>query len=259
MQKIQALNILSSFLGKRDLNQLDTHTLQAQYSLKQADIIVLFGGTVLAGADVFAHGIANKIAKTSIIVGGIGHTTEFLRGNLRKENINFNPKNMSEAEMLNHYLQEKYHFSADYLETASSNCGNNITNLLKLITQNSITFNSIIMIQDASMQRRMDATLKKFASKQLLILNYAAYTAQITEINNQLFFTNHIHGMWSIQKYISLLLGEMVRLKDDSYGYGPMGKDFIAHVDIPKEVNTAFKTICNKYPHAIRKANSTFR
>ena len=42
--------------------------------------------------------------------------------------------------------------------------------------------------------------------------------------------------MWNIDKYIELLMGEIPRLTDNINGYGPQGKDFIAHVDIPQEV-----------------------
>lgn len=37
----------------------------------------------------------------------------------------------------------------------------------------------------------------------------------------------------------SLLWGEIPRLTDDADGYGPRGKNFIAHVDIPTEVRAA--------------------
>lgn len=41
--------------------------------------MVVFGGSILAGGDVLAKAINDGIAKTYIIVGGIGHTTESLR------------------------------------------------------------------------------------------------------------------------------------------------------------------------------------
>jgi len=42
-----------------------------------------------------------------------------------------------------------------------------------------------------------------------------------------------------------LLLGELPRLRDDINGYGPLGRDFIVHVDIPAEVEAAWQILRN--------------
>lgn len=47
-------------------------------------------------------------------------------------------------------------------------------------------------------------------------------------------------GLWPVARYLSLLLGEVPRLRDDAQGYGPRGKNFIAHVDIPADVEAAW-------------------
>lgn len=47
--------------------------------------------------------------------------------------------------------------------------------------------------------------------------------------------------MWDIDRYLTLLLGEIPRLSDRSDGYGPLGKNYIAHVDIPARVTAAFE------------------
>ncbi|STD42197.1 Uncharacterised protein [Edwardsiella tarda] len=44
---------------------------------------------------------------------------------------------------------------------------------------------------------------------------------------------------------MSLLLGEIPRLRDDAQGYGPRGRDFIAHVDLPDEVEAAFQRLAS--------------
>lgn len=64
--------------------------------------------------------------------------------------------------------------------------------------------------------------------------------------------------MWTMKHYISLLLGEIPRLRDDENGYGPLGKDFIAHVDIRLEVVSAFDYLQDKYPELVRSANPKF-
>lgn len=84
------------------------------------------------------------------------------------------------------------------------------------------------------------------------------YAAKIIVDNSTLAYENEITGMWDIQTYISLLMGEIPRLSDDANGYGPKGKNFIAHVDIPAAVRRAFDEIRTAYPHLIRKANPLY-
>ena len=60
--------------------------------------------------------------------------------------------------------------------------------------------------------------------------------------------------MWDIDRYVNLLMGEIPRLKDDENGYGPKGKNFIAHVDIPETVYDAFKQLKAVYGDITREA-----
>ena len=70
------INTLGKFCGKRDVKLLDCGSLYQKYGIERADVMVLFGGSILAGGDVLADAIRNRIASTYIIVGGAGHTTE---------------------------------------------------------------------------------------------------------------------------------------------------------------------------------------
>ena len=51
---------------------------QKKIGINQADVMVLFGGSIIAGGDILAEAIQNEVAKKNIIVGGAGHTTETL-------------------------------------------------------------------------------------------------------------------------------------------------------------------------------------
>ena len=109
------------------------------------------------------------------------------------------------------------------------------------------------------MQYRMEASLRKHIKKDdILIINYAVYKAKILYKDNKLIYEKDILGIWNIEKYINLLMGEIQRLNDDEYGYGPKGKDFIIHVDIPDEVMDAFLELKKEYPDMIREANSLY-
>lgn len=51
---------------------------------------------------------------------------------------------------------------------------------------------------------------------------------------------------------MSLLLSEVPRLRDDAQGYGPKGRGFIAHVDLPEEVGAAWQRLAERYAHLLR-------
>lgn len=108
------------------------------------------------------------------------------------------------------------------------------------------------------MQRRMDAGLRKYVASDVKIINYAAYSAKVIVQDNKLTFHAPIHGMWDIERYITLLMGEIPRLSDNPNGYGPRGLDYIAHVDIPASVTTAFHELEKTYAPLIREANPLF-
>lgn len=105
------------------------------------------------------------------------------------------PTGLTEAEIFQAYLEQKYGLSADLLETQSTNCGNNVTYLLDLLAGKGIDFQSILLMQDATMQRRMWATMKKYAADKLL-LNYASYQVTVREEEGQLQFDNAPFGIW---------------------------------------------------------------
>ena len=251
------INILGNFCGKRDIKSLTRAELAAKYKLAKADVMVLFGGSIMAGGDVLAQAIKNGIAKKYIIVGGIGHTTEKLRQKIHERYPAIMTAGLPEAAIFTEYLRCKYNMQPDFLETESTNCGNNITYLLKLLAKEKIKFNNIIITQDATMQYRMEAVLRKYANS-LEIINFAAYHISVTVKQGKLVFAEEVPGMWSMQEYITLLMGEIVRLADTKDGYGPAGKNYIVHVAIPAEVQNAFDELKKFYGTMIRKAEKRY-
>lgn len=257
MNQSEAINILAIYLGMRDIANLTTQELNQKYDIKKADICVLYGGSILQGGDEFAKAIKNKIAKHYIISGSHGHTTAYLRKNIQKEFSDLKVAELTEAQLFQYYLQKKYNVKADLLEERSTNCGNNVTYVLDLLKKNNIKAKKIIVMQDATMQRRMAAVFKKEAPE-IKVINYASYRMKVNEQNDELFFENLPRGMWSMQHYVSLLLGEIPRLRDDENGYGPNGKNYLAHVSIPNEVEKSFTVLAKVYPDLIRTANSAY-
>lgn len=246
------INVLAQFCGPRDIEALSADCLKKKYGIEKVDVMVLFGGSVLCGGDVLAQAMKAHIAEKYIIVGGEGHTTEALRKIVQEEFPAIHTCGQPEAEIFDAYIAAQYGLHADFLECESQNCGENVTYLLELIRQNQIRCRNIIICQDSSMQLRIAAGLRKYASPELTVINYAPYMAKIVEEHNRLAYDSNIHGMWSIEEYVKLLMGEISRLTDDKNGYGPNGKDFIAHVDVPGKVQSAFRELQKVYGASIR-------
>ena len=251
------INILGEFCGKRDVAALTPEHLMKVYGIGQADVMVLFGGSILCGGDVLAEAMKAGVAKKYVIVGGAGHTTEALRTRVHQCFPEIDTDGLPEAQVFAKYIKCQYGLEPDLLECHSTNCGNNITYLLDLLRENGLSFRSIILTQDASMQRRMEAGLRKHAGD-VQIINFAAYSANVVVRDNRLAYATEIPGMWEIERYISLLMGEIPRLSDDENGYGPMGKDFIAHVEIPAGVRAAFEELKTTYAALVREANPLY-
>lgn len=246
------INILSRFCGRRDLPGVNPADLQKNFGIEQADVMVLFGGSIMCGGDVLASAMQAGAAKTYMIAGGEGHTTETLRHNMSSAGIK--TEGLKEAEIFAAYLKERYGLIPDLLECASTNCGNNVTYCLDLIKN--IPHGSIIVVQDATMQLRMDAGFRKHTNGKTRIINYAAYEATVVFDGSALTYADSIRGMWDMERYISLLLGEIPRLRDDENGYGPKGKGFIAHTGIPPEVEEAYHYL--KEDRQARGANPVY-
>lgn len=252
------INLLAEFCGKRDIKKLSKQELFNTYGIEYADVLILFGGSIVEGFDIVGKAMIDGIASNLILVGGVGHTTESLRNVINDLWPSIETENNTEAVLMGEYLKLKYNIKNYYLENKSTNCGNNVTYALELLKENNIKHKNIIIVQDSTMQQRMDAGFKKYSSN-INIINYAPYNVKITVKDDKLVFDkNDILGMWDIEKYISLLMGEIPRLYDNEYGYGPNGTDYIAHVNIPENVLKAFENLKLEYANLIRLANPNY-
>lgn len=113
-------------------------------------------------------------------------------------------------------------------------------------------------MQDAAMQRRMWAGFAKH-TPDITAVNFAAYRNKVIVENEKLEFCDKsLWGMWSMEQYITLLMGEIPRLSNDTNGYGPKGCNYIAEVDIPDTVQNAFVELKDIYSENIRTANPKY-
>jgi hypothetical protein len=126
----------------------------------------------------------------------------------------------------------------DLLEEASTNCGNNVTNALAVLRAAAVPVRRLLVLQDATMQLRMDAGFRLQAPG-TRVVNFATYRAAVVPDREGLRYTAPPEGMWPVDRYVTMLLGEIPRLQDDRSGYGPSGAGYIAHVDVPDAVLAA--------------------
>ncbi len=248
-----AVNTLSGFLGRRDLPTLDRAGL-ATLDLKRADVLILFGGSIIAGADLLAQAIRRGLAKRYLIVGGRGHTTGLLRRAVA-QHVPSLVAGRTEADLFAQYLLFVHGLEVDLLERRSTNCGSNVANCLDLLRSFAIPHGSIVAIQDAAMQRRIDAGFARHLPSEHRLINYAAYSTTVVAGKGRLEFADPPVGMWAMSQFVSLLLGEIPRLTDNSTGYGPIGRGFIAHVEIPERVSDAYRYLSGRFPTLVRQTH----
>lgn len=257
IQTAEWINTLGRFCGARDVASLTRASLRKRFGFEQADVLALFGGSIIAGAEVLAKAMRENVAAHYVIVGGEGHTTETLRRIVHARRPEIETTGQPEAEVFSRYMRAVYNLAPDHIETRSTNCGNNITNLLALLAREGISAKRIILCQDATMQRRMDAGLRKYAPGSAIV-NYATYHATVEARGGHLVYAAPIDGMWTIERYVNLLMGEIPRLCDDENGYGPRGKGYIAHTDVLPEVERAFASLQGVFGAATRAANPAY-
>ncbi|MNE90440.1 hypothetical protein D3C80_1879540 [compost metagenome] len=96
------------------------------------------------------------------------------------------------------------------------------------------------------MQRRTMATFARVSRDDPFSPQWVSHPGVIPRLQNSedgLVFCDGGEGLWPVERYLSLVLGELPRLRDNVDGYGPMGRDFIAHVEIPAEVRSAWQIL----------------
>lgn len=262
-QVARDMNAIAAFVGVRDADALAPAAFERALGVPQVDVAALFGGSILAGGDALAEAMRAGVARTYVIVGGAGHTTETFRARVRAlcPELSF-ADDAPEAEVFSAYLAERHGLAPDLLETRSTNCGNNITYLRDLLAEQGVACTSLLLMQDATMQRRMVAEVEK-EMPGVRPASYATYRVEVVvragaDGAPALAFDEAPLGMWGMDRYLTLLMGEVSRLTDDEEGYGPRGKGFIAHVDVPAEVTAAWEQLRAAYPDSVRAANPAY-
>lgn len=233
------VNKIAKFLAVRDINKLKCEELERVVEIKKVDVLVLLGNSIPYTIECAVEAYKNNVCDKILINGGIGHSTEILRKEIRKD-VRFNSvdvENRAEADIFFDIMTKNYHIDSDRIivENKSTNCGDNAKKAIDLLNQLHISYSSLLLIQDPTMQLRTYASFLKYIdTEKVKLINFAPF---IPTVNGDLKFENtHINGIWDERRYFELIMGEIPRLKDDIYGYGPNGKNFIEHIDVPVEI-----------------------
>lgn len=236
---VSDLNAIARFLAKRDVAATSWRSVDI-------DLAILAGNetlhSVMTAAELVASGYQGKL----LICGGIGHATPRLEAAIRNHPRfrDVETANRSEAEMMASILTR--HLGVPdrqlLLEARSSNAGENALFSWRRLMEARLVPTKVLLIQDPLMQRRLQATFQKSWAPftDALFFSCAPFVPSVDFVDGAM-IVNTPDGMeaWSPDRFVSMLLGEMLRLRDDVRGYGPNGKNYIVSVRIPPEIEQA--------------------
>jgi len=196
----------------------------------QVDLMLLFGGSLPPTWQMAAEAVRAAEVGTLMLVGGRGHTTDALLAALGREPS----EDTTEAELMAEWFRDVHGVDDVLLETRSTNCGNNVTFAEEVAERNGLRPATVALVQDPTMQRRMDARFRRTWS-----------LGGAVAVNRPGPDSRHA---WPWQRWVALVIGEVPRLRDDPGGYGPRGRGFIAHVEVPDAVASAHRALLDAHP-----------
>lgn len=239
---VKCINEIIRFLAVDDFSSVQDDIVP--------DLIILAGNDFLPGAEG-AFRLAKRTGAPLLISGGVGHATAFLQQAVAR-NARYHmleTAGLSEAEILQSIATTFWGLptSQILLETRATNGGENGQFTRKLLEERHMTPKTAVLVQDPAMQRRAAATFQQTwqgMEPACRILSWPVIVPQLTLKNGMVIFSGpEADHPTSLERFLSLVMGEIPRLRDDDNGYGPNGKGFIPHVDIPASVETDFSTL----------------
>ncbi len=251
------VNRVSGYLAQRDFSALTRAAVSAALG-RPADLLILMGGSIAAGCEAAARAYRSGVAERFMIVGGAGHTTQALRDAVHARYPDVETRGRAEADLIADMFERHYGLrrSEMILENQSANCGENAVNALAAARERGLRPETVILMQDSAMQRRMHFSFEKaWRGEGARFYGYAAHVPRVAAREGVLAFEGEIPwGMWDVERFLTLILGEIPRLHDTPEGYGPRGKGFIAHCDVPDDVLEAFSRLARAFPDRVRPA-----
>jgi len=247
---VRDLNIISSFLSHSDIPTLTPSHVQSVIGSDKADLLILLGNSIVESIDLAAQVLKKRLITNFLVAGGKGHSTHYLVESVQNDPryTGSETKPETEAKIIREVLTNWHSINPNDLiiENQSTNCGSNADKSRKVVEGLSIVPSKVILIQDPTMQLRTHASFRWVYRDQpdIEFYNFPPFIPKVENQNGKLKLANDdIKGIWKLDRFLSLIMGEIPRLRDDKHGYGPNGRGFIAHVDIPDAVEKAYQRL----------------
>lgn len=188
------------------------------------------------------------LTKYLVFCGGVGHSTKNLKRKVAR--ILRKPAETlpgTEAELYASLAAEKYGIpeEAVILEKRSTNTAENIRYAMNLLEERQIAYRTVLLIQDPILQRRSYITARELMPEETKLISWAPF---LPSVDREGKIQPKIPFLWEEGRFYELLLGEIWRLRDDENGYGPRGRGFLPHVEIPPEVDRAHRNLSDFMP-----------
>ena len=229
------LQVMSDFLARRDVAGLT----------EPVDLIVLMGSAVIESVEVVASAYQSGVAQRILISGGIGHSTRYLVEAIERRKLDVATTGRPESHIFADLLRDQVDLDAITIEDQSTNCGQNAEFASRLITDEK----AVVLVQDPTMQRRTHASFERACRdrRHLELISFAPVLPRAgTDVGDR------PDAIWSTERFTSLVLGEIRRLRDDADGYGPRGRDFIDQIDVPADVLVAYHNVAARNRKLVR-------
>jgi len=249
------INVVARFLAHEQVQDLS--------ACRAVDCIVIAPSAVLYGAEALFRALETRpdLTKTLVLCGGVGHSTPLIYDSVAR-NTKYNSlakeiDGLPEARVLQKIMERFFDVSAItaagcriLIEDKSTNCGANAVESRKVLEKSDVpTPKTFIIIQDPTMALRTIASFEKAyddLESPPTFLSCPVFVPEMQASESGLHFTVAdvpATDLWEPRRFFDLIMGEIPRLRDDEVGYGPRGKGFITHVDIPVEVEEAWQRL----------------
>lgn len=263
------INLLASFLAHQEIPFLSLSSLSSS-SATQIDCIALCGSAILHTAESVFSFLQQRSTTTQpitlVIAGGIGHSTPLLYAAVRSH-PRYGPffadrdlTGLAEARVLEIIGRELFGLDGRkggsirvLVDDRSTNCGANAVETGRVLDEAGVRPRGIIVVQDPTMSLRTKAAFGKVFNSDgdgeegVRVWACPTFVPRFIEDEGGLRFEVieglRAEGLWSMERFLDLLVGEIPRVRDDEGGYGPRGKGFIVHVDVPEEVEGAWRRL----------------
>ncbi|RSL68309.1 hypothetical protein CEP54_002874 [Fusarium duplospermum] len=273
LEQIYSANQLETYLHTLSQNRNNTH------DSKPTDVVVLCASAILAIAEAVFEWAARQTKTPDgnqehprrmvlVLCGGVGPSTPFVydavKASARYSCIFDSVEGKPEAYILKVIAERFYglevggsgltlsrsglenHGLTILMADRSVNCGASPEETKKVLESHGIhNPSSITVVQDPAMSRRTVACFENVYTKSAQKPKIASWPVLAPEPTAYGVKLDDGKGLWSMDRFLDRILGEMPGVRDTDHGYRRGSGS--SRVDIPDEVEDAWSTVLEGY------------